>query len=187
MKQMIAIALILVFLFSIASHAANNAQESKGERSLPDKINGLHLSVELIDDEKNFRRADTFRIRVKLKNVSQSPITLYKEMSWGWLSSLFLGISDGRGRKVDTPFLEHAFPHPPFPKEDFIAIRPGEAIEKVRDVELKLYEIRKPGTYFVTVWYRSPVPQEFAPEGMKIWAMEEGRLESKPVKFRIIM
>ena len=51
---------------------------------------------------------------------------------------------------------------------------------------LKQYEIRRLGVYSVTVWYRSPIPREFAPEGMKVRAMEEGRLESKPVKFEIV-
>jgi hypothetical protein len=48
------------------------------------------------------------------------------------------------------------------------------------------YEIKKLGTFQLIIWYASPVPLKFAPGGMKIWARENGRLESKAVRFEVV-
>ncbi|MDT7543651.1 MAG: hypothetical protein QOE33_3555 [Acidobacteriota bacterium] len=177
--------IILVLLVSVLC-AASFAQESKQEQHLPDRLKGLQLSAELVGGEKSFHKSDTFWIKVKLKNVGKSPITLYKNMGWGWSSSFVLGISDAQGKEIISSFLDDTLTYPRFPRGDFITIKPDETVERKRDVSLKEYEIKKYGTYYVIVWYQSPIPQKFAPKGLKVWATEEGRLESKPVKFEIV-
>ena len=80
-KYPLAIALLMASLLSPAFGVIGYAQGSKGARHLPDTTDGLQLSAEIIGDKKKFRRTDSFSIRVKLKNVGRSPITLYKNMA----------------------------------------------------------------------------------------------------------
>jgi hypothetical protein len=96
-----------------------------------------------------------------------------------------MSISVVSGKLAERTFLEDALHHPPFPAEDFITIQPGESLEKERWLDLHGDGIRTPGVYRVTVWYHSPIPREFAPSGLKIWAMENGVLQSKPVTFKV--
>lgn len=144
---------------------------------------GLQLSVEA--DKESFRLDETPTLRIKLRNVSQSPIAIYKKMGWGRSSSFTISISVVQGELGERRFLEDALDHPPFPAEDFITIRPGESVERERLLDLRGDGIKAPGVYEVTVRYHSPIPREFAPSGLKLWAMENGVLQSKPVSLKV--
>jgi hypothetical protein len=148
-----------------------------------DTKHGLQLSVELV--KESYRLDETPTLKIRLRNVSQSPIAIYKKMGWGRSSSLTISISVVQGELGERMFVEDSLDHPPFPAEDFILIHPGESVERERLLDLRSDGIQSPGIYRVTVWYHSPIPREFAPPGLKPWAMENGALQSKPVTLKV--
>ncbi len=176
---------VIVTLLGWVSASAGQGKAGKSRRPA-DTINGLRLAVEIEGGVRKFHPDDSFEIKVKLTNVGKVPLTLYKDMGWGWSSSFFLSIVDARGRQLESAFLDDSLHRPPFAEEDFVTIKPGESLERENLVALEQYAIKAPGVYRVIVWYASPVPQEFAPAGLKIWGLDKGRLESKPVKFEVV-
>jgi hypothetical protein len=152
--------LLICCIVCLASHA----QTATRDDYVLDRMNGLRLSVGLVGRKNAFHRKDTMWIKVRLKNVGKSPITLYKNMGWGWSSSFALILSDSRGKAVRSSFLEDDLPYPPTSREDFVTIQPGETIEQTRDVTLKQYKLRSSRGYHLTVWYQNPVPRKFRRE-----------------------
>jgi hypothetical protein len=158
-------------------------QRRSPQKEASDTKDGLQLSIEL--DRERLLLGEAATLKIRLKNVSQSPITIYKHLGWGRSSSLTMSLSVVRGALARRTFLEDAQHHPPFPQGDFTTIQPGEFIERERWLDLKSDGITGPGIYKLTVWYHSPVPREFAPPGLKLWAAENGVLQSKPVTLTV--
>ena len=184
MRQIInstSLAALLVTL--IVSVMAKNQHRDVRKTEPSDTKDGLQLSVEL--DKESFRLDETPTLKIRLRNVSQSPISIYKKMGWGRSSSFTISISVVQGELGERRFLEDALDHPPFPAEDFITIRPGESVERERLLDLRGDGIKSPGIYKATVRYHSPIPREFAPSGLKVWAMENGVLQSKPASLKV--
>lgn len=174
---------ILVTITLVHSTSLSRQSSRKRKPAQPDTYKGLRLLV--IGDRESYGLRDVVSLEITLKNIGTEPITIYKKFGWGWSSSFFLSISDASGRTIQPSFLEDHLPYPNFPKEDFMTLQSQESIKLQREIDLKGDGIKKPGVYFVTVWYRSPVPVKFAPVGLKIWPMEYGRLEAKRVRFRV--
>ena len=171
------IALLLVAFGSFA-------QTDKRAERRTDTYEGLHISIYL--DKASYRFGDLATLRVVLTNVGDSPITIYKGLGWGCLGSLGYGLTDSRGRGLMPTFIPGSFYSPPFPKEDFITLKPGEAVHTQRRMQIGRQEgIRQPGTYQVTVWYNNPVSQDFAPEGVKVWRIENEDLVARRVRFTV--
>lgn len=175
------VALLVVLIMSAM---AKNQHRDVRKTQSTDTKDGLQLSIEL--EKESFRLDETPTMKIRLKNVSQSPIAVYKKMGWGRSSSFAISISAIQGELGERKFLEDALHQPPFPAEDFMTIPAGESVERERLLDLRGDGIKSPGIYKVTVWYHSPIPREFAPPGMKLWAMENGALQSKPVSLKVI-
>src|SRR5712692_7102231 len=168
MRQIISstpLAALLVTL--IVSVMAKDQHRDVRKTEPSDTKDGLQLSIEL--DKESFRLDETATLKIRLKNVSQSPTAIYKKMGWGPSSSFTISISIVQGELGERRFLEDTLDHPPFPAEDFITIRPGESVERERLLDLRGDGIKSPGIYKVTVWYHSPIPRDFAPPGLKPW------------------
>jgi hypothetical protein len=174
--------LLTVAVFDSASFSAQSSRKRKA--ALTDTYRGLQVSV--TSDLETYKQNDTVSLEFRLKNVGNEPITIYKRFGWGWSSSFFLAVNDSTGQTIQPSFLEDHLPYPYFPKEDFTVLQSEEFTKLEREIDLKGYGVKKPGVYFVTVWYRSPVPIRFAPDGLKIWPMEYGRLEAKRVRFTVM-
>jgi hypothetical protein len=184
MKQVITICCLVALLVTITVISmANKQRHNKRQIEPSDTGYGLQLSTEL--DGETFHLQDVAKLIIKLKNVSQGSITLYKHLAWGRSSSFTMFISDEHGKAVRGTFLEDAMHVPPFSKDDFVTIQPGESVEIKRLVDMRGDGIKASGIYQIAVRYHSPVPREFAPEGLEIWAMENGVLQSKPVTFKV--
>lgn len=178
MKQAIFLAIFLS-LFTGLALAQNKVNKPT------DTINGLQLSIEIKKSKESFRPTDILKIGINLTNVGKSPITLYKHMSWGVSSSFFLNLSNEQGLMLIPTLLRDAQDFPPYKKDDFITIEPRQKIEKTTHLDLKHYNITKTGVYRIVVSYASPVAKEYVPKGLKIFSLEEGRLESKFAKLKI--
>ena len=165
--------------------ASNNLAQIEERASRPaDTYQGLHIAIYL--DKASYRFRDIATLRVVLTNVGDLPIMIYKGLGWGCLGSLGYGLTDNRSRGLMPTFIPGSFYSPPFNKEDFITLKPGEAILTRRWMQLGRQEgIKKPGTYRVTVWYNNPVSQEFAPEGIQVWRMENENLIARSVRFAV--
>ena len=131
-----------------------------------DTYKGLNISIRL--DKPSYRLGNTATVEVNLKNIGDVPITIYKKLGWGCLGSLGYGLADSQGRGLMPTFIAASFYGPPISPEDFITLRPDEAIQTHREIEIGRQEgIKKPGLYHLSVWYNNPVSQDFAPEGLK--------------------
>ncbi|HSB08852.1 MAG TPA: hypothetical protein VLM38_05035 [Blastocatellia bacterium] len=149
-----------------------------------DTYRGLHLAAAL--NPWTYRLRDIATVVVTLENVDRGPITIYGKLGWGCFGSLGFGLEDMRGRGLIAASVPGSFYHPPFATEDFITLLPGQKLKTERDFEIGRDEgITTPGTYQVVIWYNSPVPREFAPLGLDIWPMENGRLLAN--KIRVIV
>jgi hypothetical protein len=144
---------------------------------------GLQLSVELKDTI--VRLNSTPQIIVKLKNVGDKPITIYKKLEWGQSKGLSFFIKAISGKLADPTFIPEASYYPPFPKEDFVTIQPGESFEVKRLISLQILGVKEPGDYRLIVRYRSPISEDFAPAGLEIWAKEYGPLQTKPIDLKV--
>jgi hypothetical protein len=184
MKQIFIVTFVSIFLLTITPNGMADKQSRVKPRVKPtDTKEGLQLSVEL--DKESYGLGDTARMKIRLRNLSQTPITIYKNLAWGASSSFTLSISAISGKLAERTFLDDAMHHPPFPREDFTTIQPGEFVEQERQLDLRGDGIRTLGVYQIKIRYHSPVPHQFAPEGLKIWAMENGELRSKPVTLKV--
>ena len=176
--------IILTCMTSLVLALNSLAQTEKRCPHSSDTYHGLHLSINL--DGTSYRLGEIATLQVTLKNTGDLPITIYKKLGWGCLGSLGYRLADSQGRGLMPTFLYGSFYSPPFPREDFITLRKGEVIQTQIDLDIGRREgIRKPGIYQVRVWYNNPVPQDFAPEGLQMWRMEEGDLVAKLARFTV--
>ena len=144
---------------------------------------GLQLTVQL--DRKTFQLEDTPILKIALKNMNETPIAIYKRLGWGGSSSFSLIILDEKDKAVIGRMIDDAKPAPPFTRDDFVVIQPGETIRQERALGFESKGITTPGVYKFIVMYHSPVPNEFAPKDLVIWPMENGVLQAKPVTFNV--
>jgi hypothetical protein len=183
--RMAVVSALIIAFTSMGARGFMGVAQSKSDRSPdpPDASDGLQLSVELKDTV--VRLNGTTQIIVRLNNVGDKPIATYKNLVWAEATSLSLFVKVIHG-KLKDPTSVKEFPYiPPFPKEDFITIQPGESIEKKRLITMEEIGIKEPGDYRIIVRYRSPIPEDFAPAGLELWAMENGPLQTKPIDLKV--
>jgi len=159
--------------------------QSQSDR-IPDPLDtrdGLQLIVELKDTVVHLN--SDAQIVLRLKNVGDKPIAIYKHLAWADATSLSLFIKVIHGKLKDRTFVSEFFITPPFPREDFVTIQPGKFIERKRLISMREIGIEEPGEYRITICYESPIPGEFAPAGLRIWAMENGPLQIKPIDLKV--
>jgi hypothetical protein len=162
---------------------ADGGQE-KAKDSDSSVIKGLRLSVELVGDEL-FHPKNTITIKVKLKNTSKAPVYLHKQLGIG-PGGFRITILDANNSWVPPNIIRETFPTPALSKEDLQAIEPGKAIEQEIDIALFHYEMM-PGHYTLKVAYVSPVAPEDATRGLTVLFSEDGKLEAKPIRFKILL
>src|SRR5437870_2284780 len=125
----LSIGTIIVSLFvTMAFGSVSRHQRNKSKPSQSNTKDGFQLSVEL--DQQSYRLGDTATMKIKLRNIGHFPITIFSGLAWGPSSSLTLGISSDRSKLAQKTFLDDAQHHPPFKVDAFIAIQPGEVVEK---------------------------------------------------------
>lgn len=157
----------------------------KQNQKVTDTIDGLQLSITFGDKKETYRPNENFKIKIKLTNISKNQIVIYKNMGWGWSSSLFLAVSDKNGKSLISGILPDAQDPPPYSKEDFIALQPKDFFEIETFIPLVNYKIKTSGIYRIIVWYQSPISKQFVPQEADVFTMEQGRLESKPLQFNV--
>jgi hypothetical protein len=165
------------------SGAAINQRGRVHEGKLSDTRDGLNLSIEL--DGESYHLDDVAKLKITLKNVSQTPITVFKKFGWGPSSSFIFSISDDRGKEIERTAFADSTHWPPFSKEDFATLEPGESIQQDSELDLEGEEVKVVGVYHINIWYHSPIPRRSAPEVPNLWSAENGTLRAKPVRFKV--
>jgi len=179
----IIVLIIASALVGVQKSIVKSQSPSDHPQDPPDTKDGLELLVEVKDTVVRLNSSP--QITVRLKNVSDKPITIYKNLDWGQSKGLSLFIEAIHG-KLDAPtFLAEARYSPPFPKEDFVTIQPGEFVESKRLISWELLGVKEAGEYRIIVRYRSPIPKDFAPAGLEIWGRENGALRTKPLDLKV--
>ena len=176
---------LIIAFTSVGARGHMGEGQSQSDRH-PDPTDtryGLQLSAELKDTAVRLN-GDT-QLIVRLKNVGDKPIAIYKHLGWADATSLSLYVRVIHGKLKERTFVSEFFTHPPFPREDFVTIQPGKFIERKRLISIRGIEIEEPGEYSITIYYRSPIPEDFAPAGLEIWAKEYGSLQTKPIDLKV--
>lgn len=183
LKKILLSAIVFLFLFGIFRSSANYQNEMKEPHTYSDSRDGLKIIIQL--EKTTYTLAEYPALKVTLKNISQSPLILYKNMGWGAASSLILAIGDSNGKLVQPDVLSDAQDYPPFPIKDFITLKPNEEFILWRRFDWEGQGVSKAGEYSITVWYHSPVSEENAPKGINVWTKEKGTIRSKPFAFKV--
>lgn len=71
-------------------------------------------------------------------------------------------------------------------KDDLQAIQPGKSIEQQIQIPLDFYEIA-PGDHSLKIGYVSPVTADAIPSGLTVLTSNEGKLEAKPLRFKVLV
>lgn len=144
----------------------------------------LRLYAEL--DKESVRLGEDIRLKVRVKNVSRSPVAIYKNR--GWVDPFTLIVTDGGGRRLrPTKFLED-FSASRRKREDYIVLQPNEEYRDAMTLNLRddYHDAGLPGDYQVAVVYRGTRGREEAPEGMRLWAAEDPELKAEPLKIKVV-
>ncbi len=174
---------ILVAVFSITpGQLGKQKSETKADEPTDTKA-GLQLSVEVEND--TLRLTDSIRFRVKLKNVSDKPITICKRLTWSGHPYFSVGIRSDK-EAVHWLIVAESYGQPPLSKDDFITIPSGESIQRQEKLSLSMFDFKGPGNYRLHVYYYSVATKENTPEGIDFWPAENGSLTAKPVNFKVI-
>lgn len=175
-------------------HQSNAYPQEKKE--VPSDVkNGMELSCQL--DLETVGIDDYVELTATLRNVSPLPVALYR-LGWDKSTSFILSITNEKGESLnfdqDTdPWAKTLKPKHLtedrsqnfYPKDHFIILQPGHSVLYTRVMKFNVYPILPPGTYFVSVKYRSPVPDGVAIDGITTWTEKKGFLESKPIRLQI--
>jgi hypothetical protein len=143
------------------------------------------IKVTLISERISARIGDSIVLTVEVKNVSDAPIFLYGKLRWGPSSSLFLLVTDDKGKSAPMGFFEDALPPMPSANDKtlFLSLQPEHFFgisrtDKVSDL------VFIPGIYYLQVEYHGPVPRRFAP-GNHAWGTEDPPIFSNKVRIDV--
>lgn len=164
--------------FWAESHQLNTKNISENQ-DLP------RLEVEASMNAKELDISSTFKLTVKIRNVSETPIHVYKEMAWGRGASLSFAIIDSAGRVVKGGMLPDAVDIPPFSVTNFQLLEQNEFLSAERWIDLSSQGLSRRGRYKLAVSYHSPVARENSPADLTIWAAEDGTVSARPVVFKV--
>jgi hypothetical protein len=182
---MMRLALTMMMLIGLAVYSPSQTQSDRKQTcERPNCFKGLEISATL--DKTDYRWGDIGRMTFTIKNVGNEPIAILKDLGWGPSSSLGFALGAIRGKTTHPARLDDAHDRPPYQREDFVVLKPGEFIEGNRHFNIDQDGgIVEPGIYEAVVWYHSPVWQEYAPDGLKIWPKENDSIECKSVRFTV--
>jgi len=167
---------------AIGPVAQITGQESQSKR-VPDVTKELRLSIELKGGPFHLR--DIVTLVMKLENIGDSAVGIYKHMGFG-PAGFELVISDENGIWVrDQDLVRETFPPFTFAKEDFRILEPKSVIKEEITLDLGDYAFSGPGKYKVAFSYFSPVLAELAPRDLRVFTMDDGLLEAKPIELTL--
>lgn len=178
-------AFILLFIV-VAAESVAQTRERIGQATEQNSTNrGLQLSIAL--DKQTYQMSELAIATITLKNVSSSPIAIYKDFAWGPSASLGFIIENSEGQGLIGAVLNDAQDRPPFPEEESKILKPGESIEIERAFDVNEDSgISEAGTYRAAAWFHSPVWKKYAPETLPVWTKEKGTIFAKRVQFEVV-
>jgi hypothetical protein len=145
------------------------------------------LTILLTSDRQIYKVGDGVLLSVELRNAGSEPITIYKDLLWGYRGGLLLDIRDASDKKVEAEQLDDdsVIPDRLKDSQSFIELPPDYKWGVVRrDNASNLF--RKPGRYTIRAGYVSPVPRKhFIGSNKNSWATEDGSIWSAPISIEI--
>jgi len=144
------------------------------------------LAVEVTCDRRDYSLTDEIRLDVHIANSSLlAPLTIYGRLLWGYVGGLTLHVSDGSKREIAPKEYDDGMVIPGTleDRNAFVVLAPYHYLGTTRIQRLSSL-VEKPGTYFIRVVYRSPIPMEFG-MGPSFWASERGVVSSKEIEIHV--
>lgn len=137
-------------------------------------------------DKESVRVGEVIRLKVRIKNVSQSPIAIYKNR--GWVDPFTLIITDGDGRRVQPTKQVEDFSASQRRREDYVVLQPDEEYQEAMTLNLKddYHDASRPGDYQVAVVYRGTRGREEAPEGVRLWTAGDPELRADSLRIKVV-
>ena len=178
-----AILTVFALVITLPYFPVNSGQE-KAKDSDSSVIKGTRLSAELVDDDL-FNLGDTIAIKLKLENTGKSPVYMHRQLGFG-AGGFRITMVDANNDWVPPKFIRESFPTPAVSKEDLQVIEPGKAIEQRIEILLDHYEVGA-GDYTLKIAYVSPVKPDAVPRGLIELSSEDGKLQAKPIRFKILV
>jgi hypothetical protein len=172
---------ILISLVLLVARAGCGQEQAKEESSL---VKGLRLSVELVGSEL-LKPRNIITVKLKLENTTKSPVYICKRLGFG-PAGFRVTILDSDNRWVRPTFIAESFPDPVLSKDDLQPIEPGKSIEEQVQIPLDFYEIA-PGDHTLKIGYVSPVAVDAVPSGLIALTSDDGKLEGKPIRFKVLL
>jgi hypothetical protein len=171
-----ALLLTLFYLYAAAS-LMSHGPSADNEKKM--------ITVFLNSDRKEYAPTGEVHLDVKIANATTEPLTLYGRLLWGYAGGLTLHITDDSNREITPKVLDDdlLIPSTLTNPESFVVLAPNHFLGTTR-IEHVTDLVKKPGTYFVHVEYRSPVPTKFA-QGPNFWGFEKGPVSSETVELHI--
>lgn len=178
-----AIVITLVLTVASAGFQAKSGQGKPEESASVTVKKGLQLSAEV--DRELYKPTSIISVKLKLENTGKKPVYIQKQLGFGPAGFRF-SILDDNNRWVPPNMLAETSPTPVLSKEDLQAIDPGKYIEETISLRLLDYEIT-PGDYTLKIKYVSPVAVDAVPTGLTVLTSDDGSLEAKPIRFKVLV
>jgi len=176
------LALVFVLVGTHGKLSAQGERDDQQERKLPVVRKGLLLSTELVGER--FKQDGILKLRVKLENTGDKPICIHKQLGFG-AGGFRLTITDDKGRWIPPRFARDTFPAPVQSKADLQTIQPEKSIEQEITIDLSDYAVT-PGDYVLMLKYISPVPVDAVTGDIRALTSDDGALEAKPIRFKVV-
>jgi hypothetical protein len=147
---------------------------------------GEHLCVRLIADHSHYKLNEVFSFDVLLENCGSQAFHVEQYSIFAPGGNMHLEVRDARGRRVlpqVTDIVDAIVPFDASGKLPVILLNPGYLFGSKHAVPVGAYFI-KPGTYFVTIEYRSQL-SESATDARPIWELSRPPTKSNRVSITI--
>ncbi len=143
------------------------------------------LAVVLNSDREDYSLSNDIHLDVRVVNSSEEPLTIYGRLLWGYAGGLTLHVTADSDKEIAPKVLDDdlVIPSTLVDRNSFVVLAPNHYLGTTR-IERLTDLVEKPGTYFIRVEYRSPVPLKFG-QGPKFWSFEKPPISSQTIEVHI--
>ncbi|HEV2101815.1 MAG TPA: hypothetical protein VGR58_03460 [Candidatus Acidoferrum sp.] len=147
--------------------------------------NEATLSVLLSSDKKEYSLKEEIRWDARLLNSGTAPLTVFGHLRWGYGAGLTIHISDSAGQDVPPKYLDDdmILPTEADDRCSYVVLPPGHYLGATRPDHVSNL-VQKPGTYFVYVEYKIPLPKKYG-KGPNFWSREKPAVVSNRVEIDV--
>ncbi len=147
--------------------------------------NETKLSVLLSSDKKDYSLEEEIHWDARVLNSGTAPLTIFGHLRWGYGAGLTIHVSDSADRDVPTRYLDDdmILPTEADDRYSYVVLAPGHYLGASRPDHVSDL-VQKPGTYFVYVQYKIPLPKKYG-KGPNFWSREKPVVVSNRVEIDV--